>query len=485
MAICKLVILDEVNCKFQGLDIDTRRKLTKEVEFFVPGAQYSPSVKLGRWNGKMSFCDIGSRTYINLLDKLLPIVQDNDYEIEIEDNRDSHFFEFDKVSDTSYSHICWPEGHPYAGDPIIIKDHQIDMINSYLGNTQSINVIPTGGGKTIITGILSHKVEKYGRSIIIVPSKDLVTQTEIDYRNLGLDVGVFFGDRKEYGKTHTICTWQSLESLSKKSKIQDIEIDITRFLDNVVCVMVDEVHRAKGAILRSLLAGHFSNIPIRWGLTGTMPEDDGDKMAIIACIGHQTNEIKTSELQDKGILAGIHIDVWQLQDPVLPFTKYQDELKWLTSNNRRLSTIAEMLEPIFETGSTLILVDRISCGELLEELIPGSVFVSGRMKSKDRKIQYNEVQEIDNKKIIATYGIASTGTNIPRLFNLVLFESGKAFVRVVQSIGRGLRVTEDKKFINVYDITSNAKYSKRHLTKRKSFYKEKEYEFKVSKISYL
>ncbi len=249
MATCKLVIVDEVNVKIDGLDVVTRRKLVEALEYFIPAARYSPSYKLGRWNGMASFCDIGGRTYLNLLDKLLPIVQQQGYDIEIEDNRESHEFQFEPVKEDSYAHIMWPEGHPLAGQPIVIKEHQIDVINSYLENTAGINIAPTGAGKTIITAILSHKIEPYGRSIVIVPTKDLVTQTEEDYINMGLDVGVFFGDRKDYNKTHTICTWQSLESLSKRSKEESLEIDIVDFFEGVVCVIVDECFHPDSLVL--------------------------------------------------------------------------------------------------------------------------------------------------------------------------------------------------------------------------------------------
>ena len=121
---------------------------------------------------------------------------------------------------------------------------------------------------------------------------------------------------------------------------------------------------------------------------------------------------------------------------------------------------------------------------MLQVLIPDSIFVSGKMKSKDRKEEYKEVQEVDGKIIIATYGVASTGINIVRIFNLVLFEAGKSFVRVIQSIGRGIRVAPDKDFVNVYDVCSNSKFSKRHLSKRKKFYAEAEYPFEVKKVSY-
>lgn len=485
MPVTKLIIQDEVNCKFEGLDVVTRRKLVESLEFFLPYARHTPAYRLGRWNGKISFCDIGARSYINLLDTLLPIVQEQGYEIEIEDLRESHSFEFEEVEEDSYSHISWPKGHPLAGQPIMIREHQLDVINSYLGNVTGINIAPTGAGKTLITAILSHKVEEYGRSIVIVPTKDLVTQTEEDYKNLGLDVGVFFGDRKEYNKTHTICTWQSLESLSKRSKEEDLEIDIEDFFEGVVCVMVDEVHKAKADVLRKLLSTYLRNAPIRWGLTGTMPEEDYEKISVMACIGPMLGAIKTKELQDKGILAQLHINVLQLQDlGEAAFDNYQTELKWLTTNPTRMKFLASRVIEMANNGNTLVLVDRVQTGEMLQSLIPDSIFVSGKMKSKDRKEEYKEVQEVDGKVIIATYGVASTGINIVRIFNLVLFEAGKSFVRVIQSIGRGIRVAPDKDFVNVYDVCSNCKFSKRHLTKRKKFYAEAEYPYSITKVQY-
>ena len=494
MPVTKLVIQDEVNIRFEGLDIVTRRKLVDSVKYFLEYARHMPAYKLGRWDGTVSFCDIGGRSYLNLLDRLLPVVQSQGYTIEIDDKRDTtHDFVFDEVNESSYSHICWPVGHQRAGDPIKLQEHQIDVINSYLNNLAGVNIAPTGSGKTLITAILSHKVEPYGRSIVIVPTKDLVTQTEDDYKNLGLDVGVFFGDRKEYRKTHTICTWQSLESLAKRSKEVDLEIDINDFFEGVVCVIVDEVHKAKADVLRRLLSSYLNNAAIRWGLTGTMPVDESEKVAVMACIGPMLGKINTKELQDKGLLAKLHVNVWQLKDQEEAtisalkgdkFDDYQSELKWLTTNQARLKFLASKVIEMSESGNTLILVDRIETGEKLQLLIPDSVFVSGKMKSKDRKEEYKEVQEVDGKVIIATYGVASTGINIVRIFNLVLFEAGKSFVRVIQSIGRGIRVAPDKDFVNVYDICSNCKFSKRHLTQRKKFYAEAEYPFSITKISY-
>lgn len=480
---CILEIKDEVNIKWHDLDPNTRRKLVQKLEFFIPQARHSPAFKLGRWNGKISFCDIGGRSYVNLLDHMLPIVQEAGYHISIEDKRKTYDFEFKEVSADTYSHIKWPEGHPAAGQGIELRDHQVEMINEYIQNFQSTIVCPTAGGKTIVCASLSEKVEKYGKSIVIVPSQDLVTQTEEDYINFGLDVGVIYGGRKEYDKTHTICTWQSLEVMNKKFKKGEFP-EFEDFLEDIVCVIVDETHKSKSTVLRELLAGPLSNIPIRWGLTGTLPEADFDRLAIVGVIGPNVRTIKPKDLQEKGYLSDLEIEIWQLQDHG-QFKDYQSELAWLTSNKERLSFVAEeIIKMSKDNGNTLVLVDRIATGEILRDMIPDSVFLCGSVKSVERKKEYKSVQSANGKIILASFGIASTGISINRIFNLVLVEPGKSFVRVIQSIGRGLRVAEDKNFVNVYDITSTCKYSRRHLTKRKKFYAEAEYPHKVIKKDY-
>lgn len=481
---CVLEIRDEVNVRFVGLDVKTRRKISEEVKFFLPYAYHMPAYKLGRWDGCIRFCDIGGRTYFHLLEKLLPIVAADGYDIEVKDLRKAWNFDFKKVEQTDYEHIAWPPRHPVAGTPIILRDYQVDVINKFLENPQCLQEVATGAGKTLVTAVLSHKCEPYGRTIVIVPNKDLVVQTERDYKNLGLDVGVYFGDRKEYNKTHTICTWQSLSILEKKTKAHEADFPIEEFLDGVVCIMVDEVHKAKADVLRNLLGGVFANVPIRWGLTGTIPKDEHEAVSTFCSLGPVVGNLSSKELQDMGVLADLDVNIFQLQDGVLGFNSYAQELKWLLTDDKRIDHISEIIRGLSTSGNTLVLIDRIKTGDMLIERNNDWVFVSGKMKTTDRQDEYAEISEMDNKVIVATYGVAAVGINIPRIFNLVMLEPGKSFVRVIQSIGRGIRKAEDKDYVQVVDITSNLKYSKRHLTKRKQFYKEQNFRHKVTKVEY-
>jgi len=229
---CKIIVKDEVNVKIEGLELSERKALMKMFEYEIPGARYLPAVRLGRWNGKVSYFSLAGSTYINLLPEILPYLDNAGYDIELDDLRDyTTTFTFDKVSEDTFKNKNWPKGHPKEDTPVVLRDYQIEIVNNFLENPQSLQEIATGAGKTLMTAALSNSVEKYGRSIVIVPNKSLVTQTEADYINLGLDVGVYFGDRKNIikhilfvlGKVLTIClrklkqvkqiSWTSLKVL--------------------------------------------------------------------------------------------------------------------------------------------------------------------------------------------------------------------------------------------------------------------------------
>ena len=483
MPTCKVIIKDEVNIKIEGLDLDTRKFLVKKFKYEDPTARYRPSYKLGRWDGSIPFFGLGGTTYLSMLENVLVELEKKNYHIEVEDNRISPNLEFSEISEDFWGEKCWPVGHRFAGEPIRLRDDQVEVVNNFLKNPQSLQEVATGAGKTIMTATLAKIVEKYGRSIVIVPNKSLVEQTEEDFINVDLDVGVYYGDRKNLGKTHTICTWQSLNILDKKSQDNDELLSLAEFLDGVQTVIVDEVHMAKAEVLKKLLTHNLSNAPIRWGLTGTVPKADFEFQALRASLGDVVHRVTANELQEKGILSQCHVNIVQTGE-WKEFSSYPEELKYLVTDDTRMTWISNLIKEISKSGNTLVLVDRIETGKFLANEISDSVFISGIIKTKDRKAEYDEVKTSDNKIIVATYGVAAVGINIPRIFNMVLLEPGKSFTRVIQSIGRGIRKAEDKDFVQIWDLTASTKYAKKHLTERKRFYKDAKYPFTIEKVKY-
>ena len=232
-----------------------------------------------------------------------------------------------------------------------------------------------------------------------------------------------------------------------------------------------------------ILTNTFGNIPIRWGLTGTNPEEEYNQVSLYSAIGPIVGQLSARELQEQGHLAMCHVNILQTQESVV-YGNYQEELKYLVTNKERVAWLAQQIAEIAKTGNTLVLIDRIETGELLNTLLPDATFISGQMKSTKRKEHYKEINLADNAIMIATYGTTSTGISINRIFNLVLLEPGKSFVRCIQSIGRGLRKADDKESVNIYDIASKCKFSNRHLLKRKKFYSDVQYPFTQQKINY-
>ncbi len=488
MTTCKVIIQDEVNVKISGLDLDTRKALVKKFKYEDPSARYKPAYKLGRWDGTISFFGLGGTTYLSMLPQVLEYLEAQNYYIELEDNRNPTDLSFASITEEFWGEKCWPSGHRFAGHPIRLRDDQVEVVNKFLENPQCIQEIATGFGKTITTATLAKICEKYGRTVTIVPNKSLVEQTEEDFINCGLDVGVYYGDRKDIGKTHTICTWQSLNILDKKSKNDEEVLSLAELLDDVQCVMVDEVHMAKADVLKKLLTQNLANAPIRWGLTGTVPKADHEFQSLKASLGEVVHRVAAHELQEKGVLSACHVNVIQTAE-WKEFKGYAEELKYLVTDSTRMTYISNLIKTISESGNTLVLVDRIESGNFIqnflsEQLDEDVAFISGAVKTKDRKEEYDEVKTATNKIIVATYGVAAVGINIPRIFNLVLIEPGKSFVRVIQSIGRGIRKADDKDFVQVWDITASTKYAKRHLTERKRYYKDAKYPFEVQKVKY-
>ena len=122
---CNIIIKDEVNVKLEGLDLVTRRKLTNKFKYEIPGARFMPAVRLGRWDGTVSFFSQGGLTYVNLLDEIIPLLEQYNYTFDLTDERQHYDLHFDKVTADSFAHVKWPEGHNNAGEQIQLRDHQV------------------------------------------------------------------------------------------------------------------------------------------------------------------------------------------------------------------------------------------------------------------------------------------------------------------------------------------------------------------------
>lgn len=487
---CTLRILDEVNCVFVGLHPDHIGYLSEEYAVFAANYFFNPKFKLGQWDGKIRWFHKTGKTYVNLLDDMLPRVIKLGYKIKVEDLRKVDRIRPPDINEDFFSTII----DPRTNAPWKMRDYQIELVNTLFEAGNGIAIAGTGAGKTSMCAALAlaYENEAQFRSLIIVPDKNLTDQTRGQYTFFGLDVGEYSGTEKDLKHMHVVSTWQSLQN--NQVIVQDFQT-----------IVVDECHGLKGNVLTKLLNEFGKDIPYRFGVTGTLPKEDSDQMAVVTAVGNVKYNIPAHKLIADGHLAELQIDIIQTEvDLKHQFKIYLDEgdfmdtkgkprtyiqfcdsyfpdwpseKRYLQQERTRLGWISKYLENKKDEkkGNTLVLVDGVSFGKKLTSMIPGAIFLHGKDSMKERKKIYDAFKTEDNLIIIATIQIASTGLDIPRIFNMVCIDMGKSFIRVIQSIGRSLRKADDKDRAHFTDICSNLKYSKKHARERQKYYKEAKY----------
>ena len=496
---CKIRILDEVNCLVVGLHPDHVGYFYEEFGRKAPKVHFNPLFSIGQWDGFIRYFHKTGKTYVYLLDEIIPRIIALGYKIAIEDTRVSDSIDTTPIDEDHFSHIEDPE----TGEPWKMRPYQIECINKLMANGGGVGIAGTGAGKTAMCAALADSYEKAGdiRTVIIVPQKSLNEQTRDEYAMFGLDVGEYSGDRKDMNHKHIVTTWQALQRNGK-------------LLNDFGMVIVDECQGLKGKVLTELLTEFGKNIPYRFGVTGTLPKEETDAMAIRIAVGEVQFSITASELIKQGYLAKLHIDILQLEvdlkdayesfkeewkpknklDKVPTYRKFKDsyfaewadEKRFMQTEKERVEWIAEYLiaKRDFGRGNVFCLVDGIRFGQKLQKLIPNSFFVHGKDRTKARREVYDLFKENDDLIVIATVHIAGVGLNIKRIFSLVFIDMGRSFIRVIQTIGRGLRKAPDKDFVSVTDICSDLKHSRSQVRDRIKFYKEAEYPHKKRTITY-
>jgi len=477
-------LINEVQAAINGVSPRECKELSDEFSFFANNYFFNPEFQLERWDGKTKFFTPGGVTYIEMLPDVLFELKDMGYSIKLKDERKPFDLVVEKIGKDYFSEYGWT-----------IADHQLKAINAVTENNhKGIIKVGTGGGKTLITAILADLYRNKGkRIIIIVPNKDLIEQTKEEIEQFGIEVGAYYQKEKNLRPAIVVSTWQSLGRNP-------------RILHDFDGFMVDEAHGIKANVLQNLLCGDTGkNMPIRIGLTGTLPDHDTDKLTVFCALGQVVSEVRSEQLISEGWLAKLNLTMLGFKedfkeeyeqfknqfkdDPKLKdvayaefkrkylFPEYQNEKSYLIHNSDRMETLALMIQKTTEKyGNSFVLVNSVDFGKKLSKLIgDNAIFISSSIK--DRKPIYKSFDESNGIVGIATFNLASTGLNIPRLFNVFVVDGGKSSVRVVQTIGRGLRKAVDKDQVNVIDVYSSVVFSTKHAAKRKKIYKEEKYAF--------
>lgn len=469
MKTCTIHIDDEVNCRIGGLHPEDLELLWDKFGVFKDGYFHMPSYQLRRWDGKIRFFEKTGRTYTKLLDEIVPYLVTWNYDIKINDLRVGIPPITDRIDEDCFGLLDYK-----------LRPYQVEVVNALLEEGSGFAICATGSGKTAMCAVLSMVLYLNGlQTLVIVPSKDLVNQTVNEFKDhlrmYPLTIGEYSGGAKDIDHPIVVATWQSLQN-------------VPHYMSYFQAVIIDEAHGAKAEVIKDLICVHGKHISHRYGCTGTFPKALTDQYTLKTSIGTIVREVPAKWLIEQGYLAEIQIDPIETidEDPEMP--DYAAEKAYLTAWTSRNAAIAAYIEQLRNThGNTLVLVNQTSLPQAREiaEMIPDAVYLDGGSKTELRKENYDQYANRDDVIIIASAGIAAQGISIDRIFCLVLVDTGKSFVKCIQSVGRGMRKKGDKTKIHVVDIYSKLKYAKKHFKERKKYYSEAEYPLNlVKKLKY-
>lgn len=375
------------------------------------------------------------------------------------------------------------------------RDHQDKSIKKALKKGRGVIVIPTAGGKTLImSGIIESLRLNLNKpnalAMVVVPTLQLVTQTATDFESYGMEnVTKWSGNNKPDPNATTIVAGTQI-LLSDKS---DLSI-----LNDVDILLIDECHGSrKGNEINKIF--NLIKTDYKFGFTGTMPSSLIDQWNIIGKIGPIIYEEKTQDLKEKKYVSDFKIIIINIKHENIPnFSKntirpadaYNNEIDFLINNARRNQIIAKLATRL--TNNSIIMVDRIDHGLNLEKELNDIhrklgddrpiCFLRGSTEIEEREKIRKLMSERNGVIVVAISKIFSTGINIPNLHNIIFASAGKSKIKIMQSIGRALRLHPTKTMANIFDIADNTKYSITHLIERKKLYNNEKYTYETKNI---
>jgi superfamily II DNA or RNA helicase len=456
--------------------------------FEVPGAKFMPAVKARRWDGKIRMLNrTNGEINVGLYWAIKKFCMERGYGVKVEDGPYGVPYEINKLNHMKTLSWVGTLGLPFAP-----RDYQYDAMCHAIKFKRSILISPTGSGKSLIIYMLMRwYMENHDKKLlVIVPTTSLVEQMWADFEAYGFNVEknchkIYSGKDKETDKRVIITTWQSIYKLHPV------------WFKEFGCIFGDEVHGFKSKSLSSIMNKAY-NAEYRFGTTGTLDGTQVHKLVLEGLFGPVHRVTTTATLQEKKQLASLDIDIILLKHSKenrekLIGATYQEEIDFIVSHagrNRFISNLALSL-----TGNTLVLFNLVDKhGKVLRDLVEDKIdegrklfYVSGETKTSDREAIRNIVETQTDSIVIASLGTFSTGINIKNIHNIVFASPSKSQIRVLQSIGRGLRLSDDGRTTKLYDIADDLRSGKPNFTllhsaERVKIYNRELFKHKISEV---
>jgi superfamily II DNA or RNA helicase len=478
------------------LESDDRGILMNLSEFFtfeVPGAKFMPAYRNKMWDGKIRlFNTMNNEIYIGLLHYIIRWCKDNEVYYELDEGVEAD----NEISEEVVKGFVRSLRPKSNGKSISVRDYQISAISHAIGRDRALLLSPTASGKSLIIYSLVRyyqlklQQEQNDKILILVPTTSLVEQMYSDFIDYGwfddYIQKVYSGHDRNVTKDVVISTWQSIYKMP------------TKYFEQFGCVIGDEAHMFKAKSLTSIMQ-KLHLCKYRFGLTGTIDGTQTHRLVLEGLFGQLKKVVTTKELMDKDTLSSLEIRALVLtyteeESRKLKDMSYQEEMDYIVSHTKRNEFIRDLSTRL--KGNTLVLFQYVEKhGNVLYDMIKEIVhedrkvfFVFGGTDTETREEIRAITETEEDAIIIASYGTFSTGINIRHLHNIVFASPSKSRIRTLQSIGRGLRRSDNKDSATLYDIADDFTYNDKrnftlnHFMERINIYNSEEFEYEITRI---
>ena len=474
---------NEVYLILSDLTPSEKQEISEFFTFEVPGAKFMPMYRNRMWDGKIRlFSPATGEIYVGLLEYVKSFCQRNAINYIVEEGVENERVIVRQVV-RDFIRSLKPKS---SGKSLKVRDYQIDAVHHCIARNRALLISPTASGKSLVIYSLVRYYHMMGlKTLILVPTTSLVEQMYSDFEDYGWSSGtycqrVYQGHSSKVEKDVVISTWQSIYKLPKK------------YFEQFGCVIGDEAHLFKAKSLTGIMT-KLHQCKYRFGLTGTLDGTQTHQLVLEGLFGPVEKVTTTKELIEKKSLADLKIKCIILKHPnIRERMNYAEELQYIAGKDERNKFISNLL--LHTNGNTLCLFQLVEKhGKILYEEVEKNTdrkvyFVYGGTSTDVREDIRGLVENDTDAIIIASYGTFSTGINIRNIHNIVFSSPSKSKIRVLQSIGRGLRQGKNKTSVLIFDIADDISYNNRenftlqHFQERINIYNEEKFNYEISRI---
>jgi len=484
-----LVQLQDYSMMRVQCDRSIAAELSDYFSFYVPNYKYMPAYRNRVWDGKIRlFNSMTNELNAGLFAYLSKFAEQRNYLLDVVDGEYGFPNDTDPLDLDHFNAFVDTLSAPYTP-----RDYQHTAVTTMLQHRRGIILSPTGSGKSFIIYLMIRYLldNINGKILVIVPTTSLVEQMYNDFKDYNYDVDsnvhrIYSGKEKNTDKRVVVSTWQSIYKFPKK------------WFDQFEGIFGDECHGFKSKSLSSIM-NKSTQAKYRYGTTGTLDGTLTHKLVLEGLFGPCYQVTTTKQLQDNNTLADLDISVVVLeydQQTRENWGKrtYQQEVEFIVKHDKRNNFIRNLA--LDQHGNTLVLFRLTDKhGKVLYDLIKDKAadgrkvfYVAGDVATDDREAVRKIVENQTDAIIVASLGTFSTGINIRNLHNIIFASPSKSQIKVLQSIGRGLRKSDNQVTTKLFDIAddlhwkSNKNFTLLHSGERIKIYQKEQFKYKIVKV---